>query len=190
MTGQPLEFLSPESPPSEGQASQSRLSNRSTAPADWSAWLPDWGRSVVIVLESGTELSCCLGTELHLRQKQCEVRGESCPVQLPECVSVSTVARAMQLIENRSVDALVLNLESHCRESLVLMRQKLKVTVSGPVAAVGNVSHSELRGILLEAGCSLLVTDLPADVPVANWLWKVLEHRFSREESGKSQKTR
>ncbi len=188
MTGQPSEFRSNE-PPRGSQTSRSRLSDRSLHPADWSAWLPDWGRSVVIVLESGTELSCCLGTELHLRREQCQLRGEPCPMQLPECASVSTVARAMQLIEHRSVDALVLNLESHCRESLVLLRQKLKVAVSGPVAAVGNVPHSELRGILLEAGCSLLVTDLPADVPVANWLWKVLQQRFSQEESGKSRRT-
>lgn len=161
----------------------------SASAMDWSAWLPDWGRSVVVVLESGTELSCCLSAELHRRQDHCQIHGDPCFGQIPECVSVSTVAQALRLIEHRSTHALVLSLESHCRESLVLLRQMLKIAVPIPVAAVGNQIHRELRGILLEAGCSLLVTDLPADVPTADWLWRIQEQRFSQEESGRSQRT-
>lgn len=156
---------------------------------DWKAWLPDWGKSAVVVLERGTELSASLSAEFRLLQQTQRLNGSEHPSDRNsstdhplEFISVSGSTSALQLIRERSVVALVLNLETHCRESLVLLRQLLTLSRSPELAAVGSLLHEELRTLLLEAGCPLLLTDPPFDVMLAGWLHRVLIHKHSRTE--------
>lgn len=154
--------------------------------SDWTAWLPDWGRLAVVVLERDTELSASLSAESRLL-KQSELghtgtdvlRQDFCHEPSLEFLSVSGTAAALQLIRDRVVVALVLNLESHCRESLVLLRQLLILPRCPELAAVGTVVHAELRTTLFEAGCPLLLTHQPYDVPLAHWLSRVILHRHT-----------
>lgn len=163
-------------------------------PSNWTAWLPNWGRLGVVVLENGTELAAGLSAEFRLQHQIASsflpagpASAGSAAEQPVEFVSVTGTTAALQLIRERTIVAVVLNLESHCRESLVLLRQLLAIARCPNLAAVGTPVHEELRTILFEADCPLLLTNPPFDVPLTGWLNRILLHRSNHSATSREE---
>lgn len=96
-----------------------------------------------------------------------------------EIESVSTTQRAMQRMQNVPVAGVVLDLNHLARESLVLLRHMQLLARRPEILAVGSEPHYELMALLLDAGCSTLLTQLPYDIPTAVWVRRVMAARLT-----------
>lgn len=138
-------------------------------------------RSAILFLEPSPELAPAVCAELSLRVRQVRIQGECRTtgtgavqrLEIPECLSVN----GMQLTEFLKSDCplgIVLDLISLPRESLTTLRQLQSLSAKPYVMAVGDSEAVTLISVLLEAGCSQLVTERPFDLQIADWCERVL----------------
>ena len=153
----------------------------------WAQFVPYWNRLQVLVLEETTGLSAALNlqargsvpviespaTNSPMRSKTSDTRsGRGTPVAesmdgIPACRKVltfSTVRSAVDLL--RVVDAvdahaIIMDFMSREADSLAVIRQLSRSGIRIPMIAVASPSQTEITPLLLEAGCSALLTKMP-----------------------------
>lgn len=141
-------------------------------------YLPDWRTWSFLFLASDSALAGAVAAEL--RERQCSPisgHGRTASLTLPlqtVCRPVTSTKVAISEIAKGRVLGLILDLRSRSRESLGLLRQLLRESVRPAVIAIGNESHRELIGLLLEAGCTTLLVAEPLDLPLADWCERVI----------------
>jgi CheY-like chemotaxis protein len=79
----------------------------------------------------------------------------------------------MSLLETAEVAGIVLDLQRQSRDALILLRQLQQRTRVPPMIAVGDESATSVIGVLLEAGCTALLTEKPVDIQLADWYERV-----------------
>lgn len=143
-------------------------------------YLPDWRMWSFLFLASDSALAGAVAAELRGRQNRSPSRrGRCAPLVLPlqtVCRPVVSTKVAISEIAAGRVLGLILDLRSHSRESLGLLRQLLRESLRPAVIAVGDESHREMTGLLLEAGCTALLVAEPFDLPIADWCQRVIRH--------------
>lgn len=135
---------------------------------------------LVLFLEPQPDLSAAVARELASRAVHASASGLSAPANLlpgtacsAVCESVSTGQQVLRRVSSPEVIGLVLDLRAVAREALSLLRQLLACSQRPEVLAVGDAQHLELLPLLLEAGCGAVVTQLPWDLPVADWIQRL-----------------
>lgn len=143
--------------------------------------VPGSSRSpVILVLEPEPDLSSALFAELQLRWRHTEQTLSTEPNWLPvhrklastTCRSVPRT-QVLYLLETAEVAAVVLDLQRQSRDALILLRQLQQRTRVPPMIAVGDESAMSIIGVLLEAGCTALLTDKPVDIQLVDWYERV-----------------
>lgn len=139
-------------------------------------YLPDWRTWSFLFLASDSALAGAVAAELRGRHSR---HGKSDSFELPlqtVCRPVVSTKVAISEIATGRVLGLILDLRSRSRESMGLLRQLLREPMRPAVIAVGDDSHRELTGLLLEAGCTALLVAEPFDLPLADWCQRVIRH--------------
>ncbi len=129
---------------------------------------------IILVLEPGTEISSALTAELRESgwNDQRPAAGASVSGR-PEGVRVESVQNSQTVLlqlHQRAVVGLILDLNHFGRESLALLRQLQHCHPRPETIAAGSDRHCELIAVLLEAGCTALLTELPFDIRLACWV--------------------
>lgn len=144
-------------------------------------------QSAILFLEPSPELAPAVCAELSLRDRRARIMGDRRTTrmgadqqsEIPECLSVN----GMQLADFLKSDCplgIVLDLIRLPRESLIALRQLQSLSAMPPVMAVGDSEATTLISVLLEAGCSMLVTERPFDLQIADWCERVLKRMRDR----------
>ena len=143
---------------------------------------------LLLVFEKQVELSAAVGRELRDRQPRAEQQAVvdyrthvgRRPTERSDaticCQSAGSVQQILHLVESDRVTGLILDLRQLERESLVLLRHLQTVAACPSLIATGHVSHEELLAVLLEAGCSALLTELPCDRQLADWVERLMDN--------------
>ena len=136
---------------------------------------------VILVLEPDPDLSSALFAELQLRCRRTEQTSGTELSSLPGHRKIaSTTCRSvprnqvMSLLETAEVAGIVLDLQRQARDALILLRLLQQRTRVPPLIAVGDESAMSIIGVLLEAGCTALLTEKPVDIQLADWYERVV----------------
>lgn len=138
---------------------------------------PGWDVPSVVVLERASDVAAVLAMELAARELRPASSSAEPAERRLQCQSADSVADVMHLLARNQVIAVVVDLNSRVREALVLLQRLQSVAVAPPTVAIGTPDQQELTGVLLEAGCSALITVLPYDRSLADWISRVRESR-------------
>ncbi|MCA9034831.1 MAG: hypothetical protein KDA91_06875 [Planctomycetaceae bacterium] len=135
----------------------------------WSKYVPQWRDQSVLVVETGTEFSGALSLQIQSSgQLNLAIR----------CTSCHSLRDVREQLNMASVCGVVFDLVSRAAESLTVLRF-LSGQMSVPSIAIGHSEHAELLPVLLEAGCSTLLTTSPFERDVEQFLRRALASRAS-----------
>ncbi len=143
---------------------------------------PGWDVPSIVVMESAADVAAGLAMELASRHTRCLNSGEERVEYRLHCLSAASVSDVLEILHRDQVIAVILDLNSRAREALVLLQRLPSVGAAPPVIAIGTSDHHLLTGVLLEAGCTALLTALPYDTTLADWVSRVMEMREQAAE--------
>ncbi|MEZ6062735.1 MAG: hypothetical protein R3C19_20515 [Planctomycetaceae bacterium] len=149
---------------------------------DIDSLLPDWSRSVFLVLERNPHWSSAVAAEFRTRLVGTSaVRGADHEllaggVTEVDFVSLTASRDVVARLGTTTVLGIIAVLSDVERDGLVLLGRLARLSRAvPPVLMLGDARHRELVPVLYEAGASSVLIDQPTDIHVAEWCRNVVQ---------------
>lgn len=150
----------------------------------WTGLIPGWSISTVAVLEIDANLTPALNLQWRNEYSSVRDRGAVGSQRLADSVerpaicfrNCSSASQLVAVTNVHQVVCVVLDCRRLAAEPLVALRLLSRAAIQLPMIAVADADYVEVAPLLMEFGCSTILTQLPVEEAICRFVSKAVDN--------------